>query len=232
MKPEELDNLEALAIRARDNIGILSPHEILAVNLDRKNVLAMIARIRDLESALAGRQAVIGEQALRIAQLDQKCILLGASLKAADAAKQAGPTTAEILEICEAYEEGVGSRAAIATQQQATQSATIDSGEFRILLDEWHFAQSGGDQKLALIQIIEHIDARLAAAGMTDNRDAERYRWLRNSSIGQWQHPVVVSQERVTYPRDHMRYLGPLCDAALDKAIDAAMAAAEGEAKK
>lgn len=40
--------------------------------------------IRELERALAGRQEVIGTKDLRIAQLVQKCILLGASLSAAD----------------------------------------------------------------------------------------------------------------------------------------------------
>lgn len=47
-------------------------------------VLAIVTRIRDLESALAGRQEVVGTKDMRIAQLEQKCILLGASLKAVD----------------------------------------------------------------------------------------------------------------------------------------------------
>lgn len=55
-------------------------------------------------------------------------------------------------------------------------------------------------------------------------RDAARYRWLRDSSANQFQHPIVVSQEISEYG---MRYVGPLISKNLDAAIDAAM----GEAK-
>jgi pheromone shutdown protein TraB len=49
--------------------------------------------------------------------------------------------------------------------------------------------------------------------------DAARYRWLRDSSLGQWEHPIVVSQSRTPYG---MRYVGPLMGAELDAAIDLA----------
>lgn len=50
--------------------------------------------------------------------------------------------------------------------------------------------------------------------------DAARYRWLREKSLGQFEHPIVVSQKRVEHG---MQYVGPLCLEALDKAIDSAM---------
>lgn len=52
------------------------------------------------------------------------------------------------------------------------------------------------------------------------SRDALRYQWLRNLSVNQWQHPIVVSQERQD---QGMRYVGPLIGESLDAAIDAAM---------
>ena len=52
--------------------------------------------------------------------------------------------------------------------------------------------------------------------------DAARYRWRRESSLGQYEHPICVSQNRV---ERGMQYVGPLCGDALDKAVDAAMSA-------
>ncbi len=49
-------------------------------------------------------------------------------------------------------------------------------------------------------------------------KDAERYRWLRNHSANQWEHPVVVSQRRAAF--DTMQYIGPLIGESLDAAID------------
>ena len=49
--------------------------------------------------------------------------------------------------------------------------------------------------------------------------DAERYRWLRNRSANQYEHPIVVSQERTEHG---MRYTGPIFDRQLDAAIDSA----------
>lgn len=49
--------------------------------------------------------------------------------------------------------------------------------------------------------------------------DAERYRWLRDSSANQYEHPLVVSQKRTEHG---MRYIGPLTGNALDVAIDKA----------
>lgn len=60
-------------------------------------------------------------------------------------------------------------------------------------------------------------------------RDAERYRWLRESSVGQWTHPIVVEQLR-DRKFDRINYIGPLSGCALDAAIDAAKSA-QGEKK-
>ena len=59
-----------------------------------------------------------------------------------------------------------------------------------------------------------------------DARDAERYRWLRDNSVSQWEHPIVVSQTRTEYG---MRYVGPVCGRALDRSIDEAIAGKRGE---
>jgi hypothetical protein len=53
--------------------------------------------------------------------------------------------------------------------------------------------------------------------------DAARYRWLRDNSAEQWEHPIVVSQTR--HDRG-VRYIGPVIGRALDAAIDAALARA------
>lgn len=50
-------------------------------------------------------------------------------------------------------------------------------------------------------------------------KDADRYRWLRDSSANQYEHPLVVSQARTEYG---MRYVGPLTGKSLDAAVDAA----------
>jgi|GEM_PF-4034215 len=52
--------------------------------------------------------------------------------------------------------------------------------------------------------------------------DAERYRWLREYSAGQYVHPIVVSQRKALF--DTMQYTGPLIGDGLDAAIDAARA--------
>jgi hypothetical protein len=61
-----------------------------------------------------------------------------------------------------------------------------------------------------------------APAAVTVEKDAERYRWLREKSVGQWEHPIVVEQMRAM---DRMQYIGPLSFDALDKRIDAAIEA-------
>lgn len=48
---------------------------------------------------------------------------------------------------------------------------------------------------------------------------ADRYRWLRDCSANQYEHPLVVSQMRMEHG---MRYVGPLTGKALDNAIDKA----------
>ena len=55
-----------------------------------------------------------------------------------------------------------------------------------------------------------------------DAKDAARYRWLRDESVDQWEHPIVVSQSKMN---DSMRYVGPLSAGVLDAAVDAAIAA-------
>jgi hypothetical protein len=54
-------------------------------------------------------------------------------------------------------------------------------------------------------------------------QDAERYRWLRDKSRGQFQHPIVVEQRKAAF--DTMQYIGPMFGDLLDKAIDAAIRA-------
>lgn len=66
--------------------------------------------------------------------------------------------------------------------------------------------------------------ATLTAALAESERDAARYRWLRDSSIGQFRHPIVVSQ---TKGEMGMLYVGPMIGFALDAAIDAAIIAKE-----
>lgn len=48
---------------------------------------------------------------------------------------------------------------------------------------------------------------------------ADRYRWLRDCSADQYEHPLVVSQ---TKSEHGMRYVGPLTGKSLDSAIDKA----------
>lgn len=59
-------------------------------------------------------------------------------------------------------------------------------------------------------------------------KDAARWRWLHGSSRGQFTHPIVVEQLRNPL-WDHIQYIGPLSGPALDTAIDAAIAAQQGE---
>lgn len=56
-------------------------------------------------------------------------------------------------------------------------------------------------------------------ADKRDEEDAARYRWLRDKSPGQYEHPIAVTQRRSDYG---MQYVGPLCGKELDKHIDAA----------
>lgn len=60
---------------------------------------------------------------------------------------------------------------------------------------------------------------RLRAEVEALRADAERYRWLRESSANQWVHPLVVSQERT---ERGMHYAGPLTGRTLDAAVDEA----------
>ena len=51
-------------------------------------------------------------------------------------------------------------------------------------------------------------------------KDAARYRWLRDRSHGQYTHPIVVSQ---TIHERGVVYVGPMLGDGLDTAIDNAM---------
>lgn len=62
------------------------------------------------------------------------------------------------------------------------------------------------------LSIYEHISNAV--------KDANRYRWLRDKSLGQYQHPIAIQQRRV---ERGMQYIGPLCGEELDKNIDAAI---------
>ena len=55
-------------------------------------------------------------------------------------------------------------------------------------------------------------------------RDAARYRWLRDASAEQYDHPIAVTQTRSDVG---MRYVGPVLGKVLDDAIDAAIAERE-----
>lgn len=79
-------------------------------------------------------------------------------------------------------------------------------------------------------QLAEAIAAKEAAERRAAEveQKAKRYDWLRDKSYGQRQHPIVVSQHRMSYASiDTTHYVGPLFGDALDQAIDAAIAAGE-----
>lgn len=59
--------------------------------------------------------------------------------------------------------------------------------------------------------------------------DAERYRWLRDHSANQYEHPLVVSQTRTDYG---VQYIGPLTGKSLDAAIDRAIGVEMNQTKK
>jgi hypothetical protein len=78
------------------------------------------------------------------------------------------------------------------------------------------YRHNDGSEGFVFAYDLEGINREFALMG----KDALRYRWLRTHSAGQWQHPIVVSQQRNEY---NMNYVGPLIGGSLDKAIDAAM---------
>jgi hypothetical protein len=67
---------------------------------------------------------------------------------------------------------------------------------------------------------IAELMQRVGAA----EKDAERYRWLRNNSYGQFEHPIVVTQHR---NEESLRYMGPVIAHELDRITDAAIAASK-----
>lgn len=67
---------------------------------------------------------------------------------------------------------------------------------------------------------IDEQDHPYAYATILDAMKIEaRYRWLRDCSRGQWEHPIVVSQARSDVG---MNYIGPIAGKELDDAIDKA----------
>ena len=56
-------------------------------------------------------------------------------------------------------------------------------------------------------------------------KDADRYHWLRDNSIKQFDHPIVVTQHK---RETGMLYIGPLTGPSLDEQIDAAILAEKG----
>jgi hypothetical protein len=86
-----------------------------------------------------------------------------------------------------------------------------EGGDIFVMMDKLQAFQCEADPA-AVLELIAEVE-RLRA-------DADRYRWLREKSIGQWEHPIVVEQMRAM---DRMQYIGPLSFGALDKAIDAAL---------
>ena len=68
---------------------------------------------------------------------------------------------------------------------------------------------------VASVDLVYRLARELRAA----LADAERYRWLREHSANQYDHPLVVTQ---FCTGKKIQYRGPLIGKALDAAIDAA----------
>lgn len=88
--------------------------------------------------------------------------------------------------------------------------------------EDWRLARDAVKEVAAMRTDLDLEEARVAeleAERDAARADAERYRWLRDSAAGQWEHPIVVSQKR---QGDRMQYVGPLGFKELDAAIDAA----------
>jgi hypothetical protein len=75
---------------------------------------------------------------------------------------------------------------------------------------------------MKMIEVSEAALESIKRMAQEDAQDAARYRWLRDNSACQWDHPIVVSQSKGDWG---MRYVGPLTSSSLDAAIDAAMQA-------
>lgn len=92
-----------------------------------------------------------------------------------------------------------------------------------ILMEEYHIWQYATGQ----YNHAEKAAERALREGMAmHEQDAKRYRWLRDSSPNQYEHPIVVSQRRTG---EGITYVGPLAWNELDAAIDAAMLKEEGK---
>jgi len=74
------------------------------------------------------------------------------------------------------------------------------------------------------VAIAAEVNAIRPAHSEAVERDAARYRWLRDTSAEQYEHPIAVSQTRTDVG---MRYVGPVLGKALDDAIDAERVGAE-----
>jgi hypothetical protein len=88
----------------------------------------------------------------------------------------------------------------------------------KLVLDTGYSGGMGSEtwDRAAARAIAAHVSG---VAASDDARDAARYRWLRDRSANQWEHPIAVTQRRAT---DRMQYIGPLTGENLDEAIDAA----------
>lgn len=211
------------------------------VPIRRATVGDLLVYAEQMGAVLAGRQQAIGALNMRIAELEQRPVAVPQkphNPAAHDWATQksesidlsldgaaVGLSENQVQSLLELSDEFMNQDGQSAIKDwikaQPVASATIDSDEFRRLLYE-HWGSNIVYREGRAQAIIAHIDARIAAAGMADNRDAERYRFLQ----GCWlniEHPVeglicqyVPSSDKDQYNED-----------ALDAAIDTAMAAAE-----
>ena len=104
----------------------------------------------------------------------------------------------------------------------------ILKGENAALREQLKQVEAGyatrNDEVTGLLGMHAELREQLAALRL----DAERYRWLRNDSFGQFVHPIVVSQTRT---ERGINYIGPVFYESLDAAIDAAIDAAKEEGK-
>ena len=69
------------------------------------------------------------------------------------------------------------------------------------------------------------LAANVHDSGDGYKKDADRYHWLRDNSIKQFDHPIVVTQHK---RETGMLYIGPLTGPSLDEQIDAAILAEKG----
>lgn len=116
-------------------------------------------------------------------------------------------------------------------QQVEAVGKRITQAEIDYIGEQWDECMY--DAPGMMIDIGQAIRAELAKLNVAPQLEAQqagdvalkaaRYDWLRTSSVGQWEHPIVVEQLR-DKKFNRINYIGPLSGCALDDAIDAAMA--------